>query len=606
MVPISRKTLANIVVKSWFRFPITHRQSCDLFPVSCELSAKMMSSHVKKAVVFDMGGVIVEQPQIGLKRYTESLGFPGFFLESVMIRGRPDNSFCRLERGELSTSQFFKKFEDECQEAANAEGLTIPSSFSAESMWREMMGAKPVPSMLKAVAALKQAGLKTCVLTNNFIDDMARNNHHAQFMATTLRNSFDEVIESCRVGLSKPDPEIFKLTCEKLQVKPSEAVFLDDIGQNLKPAKELGFHTILVRDVDKALTELKEATGVDVFKEPRPIAVQPNKVVHCNAQLKKGIRIHYVDYGTGPPVILCHGWPESWYSWRYQIPALGHAGYRVIALDQRGYGDSSNPPEIEAYTQENLCKDVVELMDMLGIPQTTVVGHDWGGAVVWNLALMYPERIRAVAGLNTPFFPVNPKSNPWHTMQENPGRFDYQMYFQTPGVAEAEFEADFEQTFKIIFRSSDPKDRLKSTLSIKVTTSNVRERGGFLVGSPENVSRSVMLTEEDLQYYVQQFKKSGFRGPLNWYRNVEANWNWTKKAAGRKIYAPSLMITAGKDVVLTPESSSHMEKWIPNLTRGHIEECQHWTQVERPKEVNEILIKWLNDVHKGGSSQSNL
>ncbi|XP_033112128.1 bifunctional epoxide hydrolase 2-like [Anneissia japonica] len=554
------------------------------------------STPAVKAVIFDLGGVILEQPQRGLRRYAESLGFPGFFLESVMIRGRPHNSFCRMERGEISVTQFYREFEAECQEAAKDEGLKLPSSFRPESMWSEMHSVKPVAGMLQALIALKQAGLKTCVLTNNYIDDTSSNRPHSHFMMS-LKSCLDEIIESCRVGLRKPDPEIYRLTCDRLQVKPSEAVFLDDLGQNLKPAKELGIQTILVRDVDKALNELKEATGIDVFKTPRPLAAQPSKVSHCNVDLKDGIRIHYVDYGSGPPVIFCHGFPESWYSWRYQIPALGNAGYRVIALDQRGYGDSSNPPDIEAYTQEKLCGDVIGLMDVLGLPQASIVGHDWGGAVVWNLALMYPERIRCVAGLNTPFFPPNPKSNPWHAMQKDPGRFDYQMYFQTPGVAEAEFEGDLERTFKIMFRSRDPKDALKSPQNLKISTGNVRERGGLLVGSPDNVARSVMLTEEDLQYYIKQFKKSGFRGPLNWYRNIEANWKWMCKAAGRKIYAPSLMITAGRDTVLTPASSKHMEKWIPNLKRGHIEVCNHWTQVERPKEVNEMLINWLNGVH---------
>jgi soluble epoxide hydrolase/lipid-phosphate phosphatase len=174
-------------------------------------------------------------------------------------------------------------------------------------------------------------------------------------------------------------------------------------------------------------------------------------------------------------------------------------------------------------------------------------------------------------------------------MKTNPGRFDYQLYFQEPGIAEAELEADVRRSFAILFRSSKPEDRLGGSIG----SGGVLERGGLFVGIPDEVSRSVMLSEAELMTFVRTYEKTGFRGPLNWYRNHERNWEWGKQTAGDKVLQPALMVTAGKDAILTPEMSDGMEEWVPNLTRGHIEECSHWTQQEAPDELNRILIDWL-------------
>uniref|UniRef100_A0A3Q2CHD4 Epoxide hydrolase 2 n=1 Tax=Cyprinodon variegatus TaxID=28743 RepID=A0A3Q2CHD4_CYPVA len=294
-----------------------------------------------------------------------------------------------------------------------------------------------------------------------------------------------------------------------------------------------------------------------------------------------GVRTHYVEMGSGPPVLLCHGFPESWYSWRYQIPALAAAGFRVLALDMKGYGESTAPPDIEEYSQEQLCK-------------VTLVGHDWGGALVWTMARYYPERIRAVASLNTPLFPPDPSAPVTEKLKALP-IFDYQIYFQKPGVAEAELEKDLERTFKIFFSSSS-----EDWGSCWVLGS----AGGLFVGLPEQIPRSAMLTEADLQYYVSQFRESGFRGPLNWYRNNQANWKWMCSLGCFQVLVPALMVTAGKDPVLLPALSQGMEDLIPNLSRGHIEDCGHWTQMDKPAETNNILISWLKETHgKAGGVQ---
>ncbi|XP_062941922.1 bifunctional epoxide hydrolase 2 isoform X2 [Cynocephalus volans] len=473
-----------------------------------------------RAVVFDLDGVLaVPSAARALGRTEEALALPRGFLNEAFQKGGPDGCSARLLRGEITFSQWLPLVEEDCRKRSEASGICLPKNFSINQILGKAVSARTINyPMLQAALTLRKKGLATCLLTNNWLDDSAERGSLAQLMCE-LSPHFDFLIESCRVGMAKPEPQIYKFVLDTLKARPSEP----------------------------------------------------------------GVHLHFVELGSGPPVCLCHGFPESWFSWRYQIPALAQAGYRVLAVDMKGYGDSSAPPEIEEYSMEVLCKDMVTFLDKLGLSQTVFIGHDWGGALVWNMALFYPERVRAVASLNTPFMPANPNVSPMEGIKANPA-FDYQLYFQEPGVAEAELERNPSRTFKTIFRASD------ETLS---STRSVRERGGFLVNMPEEPSLSKMVTEEEIQFYVQQFKKSGFRGPLNWYRNMEKNWQWGCKALGRKILIPALMVTVEKDPVLVPELSKHMEDWIPSLKRGHMKDCGHWTQMEKPAEVNRILIEWL-------------
>ena len=204
------------------------------------------------------------------------------------------------------------------------------------------------------------------------------------------------------------------------------------------------------------------------------------------------------------------------------------------------------------------------------------------------MAKHHPTRVRAVAGINTPAG-RRPPINPLEAMKMNPGRFDYQLYFQDEGVAEAELGGNVQRTMNLMLRTSKPEDKL----DVIGMTSGVRERGGLLVGLPDDAERSIMLTEEDLQTFVDAFQRTGFRGGLNWYRNHGRNWEWDAAVDGNNIEQPALMVTAGKDGVLLPSMSEGMEEWIPNLSRGHIEDCGHWTQQEEPEELNRILVGWL-------------
>ncbi|XP_036279678.1 bifunctional epoxide hydrolase 2 isoform X1 [Pipistrellus kuhlii] len=541
-----------------------------------------------RAVVFDLDGVLA-LPSVAsaLGRAEEELALPRGFLNEIFKKGDQNSSSFRLMRGEIMFSQWVSLVEEDYRKHAEDSGVSLPENFSVSHIFGQAISARKVNhSMLQAVLALKKKGFTTCILTNNWLDDSTQRSSLAQLM-WDLRPHFDFLIESCRIGMAKPDPQIYKFMLDTLKASPNEVVFLDDIGANLKPARDLGMVTILVRDSDMALQELEKVTGVQLLKTEvaasLPIPCNPSDMSHGYVPIKPGVRLHFVEQGSGPAVCLCHGFPESWFSWRYQIPALAQAGFRVLAVDLKGYGESSAPPEIEEYSMETLCKDLVTFLDKLGILQAVFIGHDWGGMLVWSMALFYPERVRAVASLNTPFMPANPNVPLMEIIKANPV-FSYQLYFQEPGVAEAELEEDLYRTFKLFFRAND---------EMELKTYNVCENGGLFVKSPKEPSLSRLVTEEDIRFYVQQFKKSGFRGPLNWYRNLDRNWKWGCQATGRKILIPALMVTAEKDRVLAPKMSKHMEDWIPHLKRGHIKDCGHWTQIEKPAELNQILVQWL-------------
>ena len=316
----------------------------------------------------------------------------------------------------------------------------------------------------------------------------------------------------------------------------------------------------------------------------------PADLTHHQLEDINGLSMHVAEQGDGPAIVLSHGFPELWYSWRHQIPVLAAAGYRVIVPDQRGYGGTTAPEEISAYSQQDFCEDLVALLDALEVQQAVFIGHDWGGAVVWNMAVHFPERVRAVAGVNTPYNGQGPAPlTELIASLPSAGMFDYQLYFQEPGVAEAEVEADVEKAFRLILRSSDPADEF----DVLAGFDTVRERGGVFVGYPEHAPRSVMLTQEELDTFVEVYSRTGFRGGLNWYRNQRASWEWGQTLTDPKIECPALMVTAGKDPVLTPALAANMESLIPHLQRGHIEDCAHWTQQERPEELNRILLDWL-------------
>jgi epoxide hydrolase A/B len=308
-----------------------------------------------------------------------------------------------------------------------------------------------------------------------------------------------------------------------------------------------------------------------------------------------GIRMHLVEAGEGFPVVMCHGFPEIWYSWRHQIRALSAAGLRAIAPDQRGYGETDRPEPIEAYTQRQIVGDVIGMLDALGIEKCVIVGHDWGGMTAWNAAMMHRGRIERVIGVNTPFFP-RPPIRPTDAMRAvAAGRFHYMLYFQEPGVAEKELERDVARSLRGFFQ--DPASfRLAEML--KAPSGVWGPAGGGILDRLPNRPHGKFLTDDEFEVFVRAFEKTGFRGGLNWYRNIDRNW---EESAGltERVDQPALMITAELDIVLRPEMAEGMSQWVPKLQKTVlIRGCGHWTQQEEPEELNRAMLDFLADLKK--------
>ena len=305
-----------------------------------------------------------------------------------------------------------------------------------------------------------------------------------------------------------------------------------------------------------------------------------------------GITQRYAECGSGPAVLFCHGWPESWYSWRHQMLALSAQGYRCIAPDMRGYGGTDAPQELERYSILDLVGDMVALLRELGETQAVVVGHDWGAPVAWHCALLRPDVFRAVAGMSVPFAPRGATDLFTSLTKLGITRF-YIQYFQQPGVAEAEFEADVRNALRRIYftASGDLRESGKGFAMLP-------ETGGFLSNTVSPPSLPAWLSEGDLDWFAGEFSRSGFRGGLNWYRNIARNWHLTAPWYGMPISQPALFIAGSRDGVLKfPASAAQMEAFprtLPGLRGSHIlDGAGHWVQQERPDEVNRLLLDFL-------------
>ena len=312
-----------------------------------------------------------------------------------------------------------------------------------------------------------------------------------------------------------------------------------------------------------------------------------------------GLRIHVAEAGEGPLVLLCHGWPESWYSWRHQLKALAEAGYHAVAPDMRGYGETDRPEAIEAYTLFHLTGDMVGVVDALGADQAVVVGHDWGAPVAWHCALFRPDRFRGVAALSVPFRPRG-RVRPTSAMPQTERTLFYQLYFQAPGVAEAELERDPRASIRRLLYSAsgDVPRRHPIDAPGDAAPSMVPREGGFLTRMVDPPTLPPWLTEADIDFYAGEFARTGFRGGLNWYRNIDRNWELTAPFVGLKVKVPALYVAGDLDLVV---GFTGIEKLIASL-KQHVADlrdivilpgCGHWTQQERPDEVNAALLGFL-------------
>ena len=307
-----------------------------------------------------------------------------------------------------------------------------------------------------------------------------------------------------------------------------------------------------------------------------------------------GIRIRIAEQGDGPLVLLCHGFPESWYSWRHQLSALAAAGFHGVAPDMRGYGGTDAPEAIDQYTLLHLVADMVGVLDALKVETAVVAGHDWGAPVAWLAALLRPDRFRGVIGLSVPFT-TRPPARPTSLMPQTADALFYQLYFQTPGVAEAEFERDPRRTLRALLYSASGDLPIRPPAG---AVGMVPRAGGFLSVMMSPPSLPPWLTEADVDYYAGEFAKSGFRGGLNWYRNIDRNWELLAALAGARIAVPALYIVGDRDLVMAfrgmDQVIATLANRVPKLTRTiTLSGCGHWTQQERPREVNEAILAFL-------------
>ncbi|MBR1149263.1 alpha/beta fold hydrolase [Bradyrhizobium sp. JYMT SZCCT0428] len=302
-----------------------------------------------------------------------------------------------------------------------------------------------------------------------------------------------------------------------------------------------------------------------------------------------GIELFVLEQGQGPLVLLCHGWPELSYSWRHQIPAIAAAGFHVVAPDMRGFGRSSAPTDVGAYSIFDNVGDMVALVSALGEKQAVIVGHDWGAPVAWHAAMFRPDVFTKVAGLSVPP-PFRGRGRPLESLREGGITNFYWQYFQTPGVAEAEFERDVALTMRLVLGRgvSDP------------AALYIAEGKGFLGNISPVVKLPDWLGEADIAYFAKVYRESGFRGGLNWYRNLDRNWELTAPWQGAQIHQPSLFVAGSKDSVITgligAKRVTELERVLPNLRQKLIiDGAGHWVQQERPDEVNAALIAFLKN-----------
>jgi pimeloyl-ACP methyl ester carboxylesterase len=305
-----------------------------------------------------------------------------------------------------------------------------------------------------------------------------------------------------------------------------------------------------------------------------------------------GIEMHVAEAGRPDPeqapVILCHGFPELWYSWRHQLPFLAEHGYHVVAPDQRGYGRTTRPDDIDDYDIVHLTDDLLGLLDDLGHEQAVFVGHDWGSMVVWHMALLQPERVKAVCGMSVPYSPRGDLSVTKLLETVMGDRFFYILYFQEPGVADADLGKDPREAMRrfLVAISGEGSQGLLASLPAATTT--------FWDWIPPADELPAWLSPEELDVFATEFERTGFTGGINWYRNFHRNWELTPHLQGAKIAPPSAFVAGDRDPVLVMTSPAGMAEHLADF-RGStlVPGAGHWVQQEAPDAVNTALLDFL-------------
>jgi pimeloyl-ACP methyl ester carboxylesterase len=330
---------------------------------------------------------------------------------------------------------------------------------------------------------------------------------------------------------------------------------------------------------------------------PLPPGLDP-AIVRRRTVSRDGVDLAVLDAGEGYPVVLAHGFPELSYSWRHQIPALAAAGCRVLVPDQRGYGLSTRPPALEDYDIEQLSGDLLALLDDIGEERGVFVGHDWGSMVVWQLALLAPERVAGVVGMSVPMVPRAPLP-PTQLMRQLVGdSFFYILYFQEPGVADADLGRDPALTMTRMLAGLRMTPGVDADAAAAAALAG--DGRGFVERLPEADGLPDWLGQDELDHYIAEFTRTGFTGGINWYRNFDRNWELTAHVAGHKVTQPALFIGGSDDPVLLMSPPAIGHDWMEDH-RGDVlvEGAGHWVQQEKPDEVNAALIEFVDAVREG-------
>lgn len=306
-----------------------------------------------------------------------------------------------------------------------------------------------------------------------------------------------------------------------------------------------------------------------------------------------GVRLATYAAGDGPPVLLIHGWPEIAYSWKNQVPALAQAGYRAIAPDLKGFGLSDAPTDRSLYDIRHLTDDLARLLDALAIERAIFCGHDWGGAIVWPMAQLHPDRVAGIIGVSTPHR-APPPVPPLSIIEKRFGPKHYFIQFQEANAPEALFETDVKRFFRLLFR------RPASAADVARLGVRIFDLPGRFRNGPAPDAAGQILSEDDLAVYVDAYRRSGFAGGINLYRNVDRNWE-IMRDVDPVIRKPALMISAEKDFFLPPAAAEGVEKIVPGVEKALIADCGHWVMWEKPAELNLLIIEWLHRQFKSHS-----
>ncbi|MDC3011987.1 alpha/beta hydrolase [SAR86 cluster bacterium] len=318
-----------------------------------------------------------------------------------------------------------------------------------------------------------------------------------------------------------------------------------------------------------------------------------------------GITLRAAVEGEGPLIIMVHGCPESWFSWRRQIPVIAEAGYKVAAIDVRGYGGSDKPHAIEEYTLKKIGADIVGIIDFFEEDQAILIGHDWGGPIVWYTSLLNENRISAVAGLSVPYFPQREVSplDAFEVIYKD--KFFYQLYFQKEGVAESEFEPDLRKYLESTYFSIDARG-MKKQFENPLNAMNKGPNAKYLDDVVEFESYPDWINKDEMNYLINEFENSGMRGPLNRYRAQRIDFEELKDFRDKKLKQPAALMVGSLDPVNffigdgykdTEHLKEVFEPVYENLIKTElINDVGHWTQQEAPEEVNRFLLDFLKQI----------